>query len=95
MEDLRFADLMRRERERLNREREEILHQQKELENKLNEINRELAGINAYEAAKIGKAVTPSRQRRIPEQSGSSPGSHLRRFLLVPRVQAGERRCCK
>jgi hypothetical protein len=73
MQDMRFADVMRRERERLNREREEILDQQKELEDKLNEINREFAAIEAYEAAKTGKAATPGRQRRGPEKSGSSP----------------------
>ena len=62
MDDMRFADIMQRERDRLNREREEILNQQKDLENKLTEINREFAAIDAYEAAKTGKAVTPSRQ---------------------------------
>lgn len=69
MEEMRFADVMQRERERLNREREEILDQQKELENKLNEISRELAAIEAYEAAKTGKATTPSRKRRGPGKS--------------------------
>ena len=63
MDDMRFADIMQRERERLNREREEILNQQKDLENKLTEINREFAAIDAYEAAKTGKAATPSRQQ--------------------------------
>jgi hypothetical protein len=69
MEDIRFADVMRRERERLNRECEEILGQQKELENKLTDINRELAAIDAYEAAKTGKAATSTRQRRATEKS--------------------------
>ena len=72
MEDVRFAEVMRQERERLNRQREEILGQQKELENKLNEVNREFAAIEAYEAAKTGKAVTPTRQRRGPVRSGTS-----------------------
>ena len=70
MDDMRFADIMQRERERLNREREEILNQQKDLENKLTEINREFAAIDAYEAAKTGKAATPSRQPRAPRKSG-------------------------
>jgi hypothetical protein len=72
MEDMRFADVMRRERERLNREREEIIDQQEELANKLNDINRELAAIDAYEAAKTGKAATPTRERRGPEWSRPS-----------------------
>jgi hypothetical protein len=72
MEDVRFAEVMRRERERLTREREEILDQQKELEDKLNEISRELAAIDAYEAAKTGKAATPTRERRGPVKSGPS-----------------------
>ena len=59
MDDMRFADIMQRERERLNREREEIVNQQKDLENKLTEVNHELAAIDAYEAAKTGKAATP------------------------------------
>ena len=69
MDDMRFADIMQRERERLNCEREEILNQQKDLENKLTEINREFAAIDAYEAAKTGKAATPSRQPRAPRKS--------------------------
>jgi hypothetical protein len=69
MEDMRFEEMMRRERERLNREREEILGQQKELANKLNDINRELAAIDAYEAAKAGKAPTPTGRRGGPGKS--------------------------
>jgi hypothetical protein len=72
MSDIRFADVMQRERERLHREREEILNQQKELEQKLTEINLELAAIDAYEAAKTGKAAAPRRQRRVPGASGTS-----------------------
>jgi hypothetical protein len=69
MDDMRFADVMQRERERLNRERDEILNQQKELENKLTEITRELAAIDAYEAAKTGKAAIPTRPPRAPRKS--------------------------
>jgi hypothetical protein len=72
MEDMRFADVMRRERERLNREREEILGRQTELANKLDEINREVAAIEAYETAKTGKAATSTRQRRATEKSRPS-----------------------
>ena len=76
MDDMRFADVMWRERERLSHERDEILDQQKELENqqkeldnKLTEITRELAAIDAYEAAKTGKAAMPAQQPPAPEKS--------------------------
>ena len=68
MDDIRFADIIQRERERLNREHEEIVNQQKDLENKLTEVNHELAAIDAYEAAKTGKAATPSRQPVLREK---------------------------
>ena len=71
MDDMRFADIMRRERERLSREHEEIVDQQKDLENKLTEVDRELAAIDAYEVAKTGKAATPARQARGPRKSGA------------------------
>ena len=71
MDDMRFADIMQRERERLNREREEILNQQKDLENKLTEINHEFAAIDAYEAAKTGKVATPRRQQPSSQKSGA------------------------
>ncbi len=69
MDEMRFADVMQRERERLHREREEILNHQKDLENKLTEINRELEAIDAYETAKTGKAAPPTRQPRGPRRS--------------------------
>jgi hypothetical protein len=72
MEDIRFADVMRQERERLSYEREEILNQQKNLETKLTEITRELAAIDAYEAAKTGKAETLTRQPRGPRKIAAS-----------------------
>ena len=90
MEDVRFAEVMGRERERLTREREEILGQQKELENKLNEVNREFAAIEAYEAAKTGKAVTPTRQRRGPVRSGTSTRQLSEE--IRPRARVGGRR---
>jgi hypothetical protein len=68
MNAMRFSDVMQRERERLGREREEIINQQRDLENKLTGINRELAAVDAYEAAKIGKAATPGRQPRGPRR---------------------------
>ncbi len=94
MDDLRFADFVQQERERLDREREEILKQQRELENKLAEITRELAAINAYEAVKTGKATPPTRQPRGAGRGGVSttqssaeprtrPPSGTRRDALV------------
>jgi hypothetical protein len=69
MDDMRFADIMQRERERLNREREEIVNQQKDLENKLTEVNHEFAAIDAYEAAKTGKVASPRRQQSTSRKS--------------------------
>lgn len=56
-----FEMFVQRERARLNGERDAIFTQQQELENKLADLNRELAAIDAYEAAKSGKA-SPGRQ---------------------------------
>jgi septal ring factor EnvC (AmiA/AmiB activator) len=85
MGEIRFADVMRQERERLNREREELSNQHKDLENKLAEIDRELAAIDAYEAAQTGKAETPSQQpsgqrksRATILQSSAEPRVRLR-----------------
>jgi hypothetical protein len=63
MSDSSFNEYMTRERERLTAEREQIFNQQQELETKLAAINREFAAIEAYEAAKTGKA-SPARQGR-------------------------------
>ena len=64
-----FSDFMTRERERLRAEREQVFNQQEDLQRKLDEINREFAAIEAYEAAKSGKAarsgsVSGGRQQR-------------------------------
>jgi hypothetical protein len=94
MDDIRFADVMQRERERLSRQRQEIINQQKDLENKLTEINRELAAIAAYEAAKTSKAATPTRQPRgrrtsaatvkqSPAETGARRRTGSRREALV------------
>jgi hypothetical protein len=64
MDDHRFADVMRDERQRLNQEREAVFNQQQELEDKLAAINRELDAIDAYETAKTGKQSAPARQAR-------------------------------
>jgi hypothetical protein len=52
-----------RERERLHRAREAVCTAQQELEQKLAAINWEFAAIDAYEAAKSGKAPPPSLPR--------------------------------
>jgi hypothetical protein len=64
MAEQTFADFITRERERLHAEREQIFNQQHELEGKLADINRELGAIDAYEAAKSGKAPAAARQTR-------------------------------
>jgi hypothetical protein len=81
---------MQRERERLSRERDEILNQQKDLESKLTEINRELAAIDAYEAAKTGRAATPGRQPRGPRTSAAAVKQSFAETGARPR--AGSRR---
>jgi hypothetical protein len=94
MDDMRFADVMQRERERLRHEREEIINQHRDLENKLIEINRELAAVDAYEAAKTGKAATPGRQPRglrrgaaavkqPSAETGARPRAGSRREVLL------------
>jgi hypothetical protein len=49
-------DVITKDKERLNSERAAIRTQQRDLEKKLVEIDREYAAIDAYEAAKSGKA---------------------------------------
>lgn len=83
-----FAEYISRERDRLNAEREQIFNQQRELEQKLAEINREFQAVDAYEAAKTGKAI--SRQgggQRRPRQARRS--SRREALLEVIRGAAG------
>jgi len=98
MDDMRFADIMQRERDRLSREREEILNQQKHLDNKLTEVNHELAAIDAYEAAKTGKAATPRRQQPASRKSrapitqlsvdtGAGPRTGTRREAILKVIE--------
>ncbi len=83
MADIRFADAMQQERERLHKEREEIFNQQHELEGKLAELNRELDAISAYEAARTGKALTPARQARGPRRQQARRGSKRDALMQV------------
>ena len=83
MADMRFADVMQKERERLHKEREAIFNQQHELENKLAEINRELAAIDAYEAAKTGKAVPIAGRPHGPRRQRAYRGSRREALLQL------------
>ncbi len=89
MSDMRFADVMKQERERLNREREEILNQQKELQNKLAALDREFKAMDAYEAAKTGKAARPARQARGPRAPQARRGSRREALMEVIRANSG------
>jgi hypothetical protein len=77
-----FQDFVARDRERLHAEREAIFNQQHALEGKLAAINSEMRAIDAYEAAKSGKAAPATRQtgtRRAPQaRRGSRRESILR-----------------
>jgi hypothetical protein len=83
MAEMRFADVMQQERERLHKEREAIFNQQHELEGKLADLNRELAAIDAYEVAKTGKAVPVVRQPRGPRQQQARKGSRREALLQL------------
>ena len=71
MSDANFSDFITRERDRLHAEREAVFTQQHELEQKLNAINNEMRAIDAYEAAKTGKAM--------PARGGNSGGGRQQR----------------
>jgi len=75
-----FQDFIARDRERLHAEREAVFTQQHELEGKLAAINNELRAIDAYEAAKSGKAsARATGTRRAPQaRRGSRRESVLR-----------------
>ncbi len=81
MPEQTFETFIASERERLNKEREAIFNQQRELEGKLAAINNEMRAIEAYEAAKTGKAVPAARQarttRRAPRTRSGSKREQL------------------
>jgi hypothetical protein len=77
-----FQDFITRERERLNAERETIFNQQHELEQKLTAINNEMGAIDAYEAAKTGKAPL-TRQTRTGRAPRARSGSKREQLLQV------------
>ena len=59
-----FNDFVARERDRLGAERKAVLTQQRELQAKLAGIDREFQAIDAYAAARTGKAVPQIRLNR-------------------------------
>src|SRR5437899_1580306 len=91
MVDETFETFVQRERARLNSEREAIFTQQQELDQKLEAVNRELAAIEAYEAAKSGKA--PARQvaarRTGARKSSGGARSGSRRDELLTIIKQG------
>src|SRR5882672_2115281 len=68
-----FADFIARERARLHADREAVFTQQHELEAKLTALNNEMRAIDAYEAAKTGKAVPVQTARG--RKASSAPGA--------------------
>src|SRR6266853_5616443 len=88
MAEQTFADFITRDRERLHAEREQIFNQQHELETKLAEINRELSAIDAYEAAKSGKAPARAKGTRTRRSSGRR-GSKRDELLRIIREGHG------
>jgi hypothetical protein len=69
-----FQDYITKERERLSQEADALRAQQKELGEKLATNRRELRAVDAYEAAKNGKATTTrstGTRRAAPSRRGS------------------------
>jgi len=67
-----FQDYITKERERLSQEADALREQQKELEEKLAANRREMRAVDAYEAAKSGKATSARSSRRAPQPRGGS-----------------------
>lgn len=83
MADATFADFVQRERDRLYAEREAVFSQQQELETKLHGINRELAAIDAYEAAKSGKAAPARAHTSAPRRTPRARQGSRRESILA------------
>jgi hypothetical protein len=80
-----FAEFVERERERLNAVREAIVAEQRALEAKLAGIDREFAALDAYEAAKSGKAAPPPRARSARSSGRGRRGG--RREALIELIR--------
>jgi len=89
MSEQTFATFIASERERLNKEREAIFNQQHGLEGKLAAINNEMRAIDAYEAAKTGKAAPPRRAAARRGQPRARSGSKREQLLEVIRAGGG------
>ena len=79
-----FQDYITKERERLNSERESILAKRGELDAQLAEINREFRAIEAYEAAKSGKASRQSGQHTTGTRRGSKRDGIMAALADIP-----------
>jgi hypothetical protein len=83
-----FQDFISRDRERLQKEREAIFTQQHELEGKLAAINNEMRAIDAYEAAKTGKAA-PARATGVRRAPQTRHGSRREQLLQLIKSAGG------
>ena len=91
MVDETFETFVARERARLHGERDAIFTQQHELDEKLGAVNRELAAIEAYEAAKPGKAPAwQSATRRTGTRKTSGTRSGSKRDDLLKLIQGND-----
>lgn len=89
MSDGSFAEYINCERDRLLAEREAIVTRQRELDQRLAEINREFQAVDAYEAAKSGKA--PTRQTGARKSSRVRQGRRgSRREELMNIIRQGQ-----
>jgi hypothetical protein len=81
MPEEQFGDYVARERDRLSAERKAVATQQRELQAKLSNIDREFQAIDAYEAAKTGKA--PRQPRSDGTRRTTRRGSQREDVLRV------------
>lgn len=79
-----FQEYITKELERLNSERQAILAKRGELDTQLAEINREFKAIEAYEAAKSGKALRQSGPRATGTRRGSKRDGILAALADIP-----------
>jgi len=84
-----FQDFIAKDRARLQAEREAIFNQQHELEQKLAAINNEMRAIDAYEAAKSGKAALARQPTGRRGGGGSRRGSKREGILHAIKSAAG------
>src|SRR5882757_1918492 len=87
MADETFETFVQRERARLHGERDAIVTQQQEREAKLEAINKELHAIEAYEAARAGKAVRT--RQTAAQRAGGRRGSKREQLLQIIKKSPG------